>query len=102
MAKLLAMYKTPADVAAFDRYYYSTHVPIAKAVPGLKGYEVSRGPIVTPDGLAPYHLIATLTFDSVASIQASLASAEGRATAADLGRFAVAGVDIYILDNVSL
>jgi uncharacterized protein (TIGR02118 family) len=102
MAKLLAMYKTPADVAAFDRYYYSTHVPIAKAVPGLKGYEVSRGPIVTPDGLAPYHLIATLTFDSVASIQAALASAEGRATAADLGRFAVAGVDIYILDNVSL
>lgn len=102
MAKLIAMYKTPADAAAFDRYYYATHVPIAKKVPGLKGYEVSRGPIVTLDGLAPYHLIATLTFDSVASLQAALASAEGQATAADLGRFATAGVDIYILDNVTL
>ena len=102
MAKLIAMYKTPADAAAFDRYYYATHVPIAKKVPGLKGYEVSRGPIVTLDGLAPYHLIATLTFDSVASLQPALASAEGQATAADLGRFASAGVDIYILDNATI
>ena len=102
MAKLIAMYKRPADPAAFDRYYYSTHVPIAKKVPGLRHYDVSRGPIVTLDGLAPYHLIATLTFDSVSAIQAALASAEGQATAADLGRFATAGVDIYILDSTVL
>ena len=100
MAKLIAMYKTPADKAAFDRYYNSTHVPIAKKVPGLRQFEVSRGPIVTLDGLAPYHLIATLSFDSVESIRAALASVEGQATAADLGRFATAGVDIYIVDDV--
>jgi len=102
MAKLIAMYKTPPDAAAFDRYYYATHVPIAKKVPGLRTYEVSRGPVVTLDGLAPYHLIAVLGFDSVDAIQAALASAEGQATAADLGRFATAGVDIYIIDNVTL
>ena len=102
MAKLIAMYKTPADKAAFDRYYHSTHVPIAKTVPGLRAYEISHGPIVTPDGLAPYHLIATLTFDSVAAIQAALGSPEGQATAADLGRFATAGVDIYILDTTTI
>ena len=28
MAKLLALYKTPADPAAFDRYYFSKHVPL--------------------------------------------------------------------------
>jgi len=102
MAKLIAMYKTPADKAAFDRYYHSTHVPIAKTVPGLRAYEISHGPIVTPDGLAPYHLIATLTFDSVAAIQAALGSPVGQATAADLGRFATAGVDIYILDTTTI
>jgi uncharacterized protein (TIGR02118 family) len=102
MAKLIAMYKNPPDAAAFDRYYYATHVPIARKVPGLRSYEVSRGPIVTLDGQAPYHLIATLGFDSVDAIQAALASAEGQATAADLGRFATAGVDIYIIDSVTL
>jgi uncharacterized protein (TIGR02118 family) len=102
MAKLIAMYKNPADVPAFDRYYFAEHVPIAKKVAGLKGYEVSRGPIVTLDGLSPYHLIATLTFDSVEAIQAALASAEGQATAADLAKFAGAGVDIYIIDTKEL
>ena len=102
MAKLVAMYKAPADAAAFDRYYYATHVPIAKKVPGLRHYEVSRGPVVTLDGQSPYHLIAILSFDSVSAIQAALASAEGQATAADLGRFATAGVDIYIIDTRTL
>ena len=50
MAKLIAMYKMPADKAAFDRYYHATHVPIAKKVPGLRHYEISRGPVVTLDG----------------------------------------------------
>ncbi|TIN20878.1 MAG: EthD family reductase, partial [Mesorhizobium sp.] len=33
MARLVALYKTPKDVAAFDRYYVSTHIPLAKAIP---------------------------------------------------------------------
>ena len=102
MAKLIAMYKTPTDEAEFDRYYHSTHVPIAKRVPGLRHYEISRGPVVTLDGQAPYHLVAILTFDSVAAIQAALASPEGQATAADLGHFATAGVDIHLLDTTTV
>src|SRR5437868_3228647 len=75
MAMLIAMYKKPADVAAFERHYFDRHVPIAKRLPGLKSYEVSRGPVVTLEGASPYHLIAMLTFDSVGTIQAALASA---------------------------
>ena len=44
MAKVIAMYKRPADPAAFDRYYYATHVPIAKKIPGLRHYEVTSRP----------------------------------------------------------
>jgi uncharacterized protein (TIGR02118 family) len=102
VAKLIAMYKNPADVAAFERYYFAEHVPIAKKIGGLTNYEVSRGPIVTLDASSPYHLIATLTFDSVDAIQAALASEEGQATAADLAKFAGAGVDIYIIDTKNL
>ena len=56
MAKLLALYHHPEDTAAFDAHYFDTHVPLAKAVPGLRGYEVSQGPVVTPDGKRAYHL----------------------------------------------
>jgi uncharacterized protein (TIGR02118 family) len=98
MAKVIAMYRTPADPAAFDRHYYGKQVPLAKTIPGLQRYEVTRGPILTLDGPAPYYLIATLTFASVAAIRSALASPEGKATAADLGNFATAGVEIFIAD----
>jgi uncharacterized protein (TIGR02118 family) len=99
MAKVLALYKKPADAAAFDAYYYSTHVPLAKTLPGLRGYEVSSSPIGTPAGEAPLHLVAILSFDSMAAIQAALTSPEGAATAGDLGNFAQAGVDLLMFDT---
>jgi len=99
MAKLIAMYKTPASAEAFDAYYYSTHVPIAKKVPGLRSYEVSTGGVGTPAGPSGYHLIALLGFDSMAAIQQALGSPEGAAAAADLGNFAQAGVELLICDT---
>ncbi|MBK9115687.1 MAG: EthD family reductase [Betaproteobacteria bacterium] len=102
MAKVIAMYKTPTDAAAFDRYYFGTHVPIAKKIPGLRHYEVTRGPIHSYDGSAPYHLIATLTFDSMAAVHAALGSPEGQATANDLAHFATGGAEIYFSDTRSV
>jgi uncharacterized protein (TIGR02118 family) len=103
MAKLYAMYKHPADAAAFDRYYYGVHVPLAKTLPGLTAYELTHGTIVSVGGgSAPYHLIATLTFSSLAAINAALVSPQGQATAADLGNFATGGVDLYIADTDTL
>ena len=103
MAILYAMYKHPADAAAFDRYYYGLHVPLAKTIPGLVGYEVTRGAIASVGGgSAPYHLIATLSFSSLAAINAALASPQGQATAADLGNFASGGVDLFIADTETI
>lgn len=99
MAKVYALYKTPTDPAAFERYYFDRHVPLAKTIPGLRSYEVTRGPIAAMGGPAAYHLIATLTFDSRAVIDAALVSAEGQAIAADLGKFATGGVDVLIADT---
>ena len=103
MAKIFAMYKHPADAAAFDRYYYGVHVPLAKTVPGLSRYEVTRGPIGNVGGGAtPYHLIAALTFPSHAAIKAALTSPQGQAIAADLGNFAAAGVDLFVAETETL
>lgn len=99
MAKLIALYKKPADVAAFNEYYFATHVPLAKKVPGLRSYEVSTGPVAAPQGDSGYHLVAILGFDSLAAIQAGLGSPEGQATAGDLGNFAQAGVELLMFDS---
>ncbi|RST84515.1 EthD family reductase [Aquibium carbonis] len=99
MARMIAMYKKPADAAAFDAHYFGTHVPIAKKIPGLRSYEVNDGGVATPGGSSDFHLIAILTFDSIADIQAGLGSPEGQAAAADLANFAQAGVDLLFFDT---
>jgi uncharacterized protein (TIGR02118 family) len=102
MAKLLVLYKTPQDPAAFDAYYEDSHVPIAMKIPGLRSYTISQGPVGTPAGPAPVHLIAELYFDDVAAINAAFASPEGQAAAADVGKFATGGVDMLIFDTKDL
>jgi uncharacterized protein (TIGR02118 family) len=99
MAQLVVMYKTPKDAAAFDNYYFATHVPIAKKIPGVRKYEVSQGPVGTPAGPSGFHLIAMLHFDNLAAIQAGFASAEGQAAAADVQKFATGGVEMILFDT---
>ena len=61
---------------------------------------MTRGTIASVGGgSSPYHLIAALTFSSVAAINAGLASPQGQAIAADLGNFATGGVDLYIAET---
>ncbi len=99
MAKLLVLYKTPTDAAAFDKYYADTHIPLARKIPGLRHYEISRGPVASPAGASGVHLVATLTFDSLAALQDGLGSPDGQAAAGDLPNFATGGVDLLIFDT---
>jgi len=102
MAQLLALYHQPADPAAFDRYYFGTHVPIAKKVPGLKSYVVNNGPLNVIAGSPAPYLIAELSFDTMADLQSALASAEGQAAAGDLSNFAQAGVTLMVFETKSV
>ena len=99
MAKLYAAYQQPKDPAAFDSYYFSKHVPLAKTIPGLRSYEVTTGDVMGMAGKHGVYLVATLEFDSMAAIGAAMASPQGQATAADLGNFAGAGVDVMMGDT---
>lgn len=99
MAQVVVTYKTPTDPKAFDKYYAETHIPLAKKLPGLRKYEVSQGPVVSAAGNSGIHLMAILTFDNIAAVQAAFGSAEGKATAADVPKFATGGADIIFFDT---
>ena|SRR5436305_345933 len=99
MAKLVVLYKTPKSADAFDRYYFATHVPLAKKLPGLKKYDVSDGAVAAASGTSGVHLVATLYFDSLDAIKDAFASPEGKATAGDLANFADGGAELYFFDT---
>ena len=96
MAKLFAIYQQPADASAFDAYYFGTHVPLAKTIPGLRSYEVTKGDVMGMAGKHAVYLVAILEFESMAAIGVAMASAQGQAAAADLANFASAGVEIMM------
>ena len=86
--KLMAMYKSPADPAAFDRHYADVHAPLARKIPGLSKLVLNRG--VTPPwgGEPAWYLVAELHFPDEATFAAAMASPENRATGKDLRQFA--------------
>jgi uncharacterized protein (TIGR02118 family) len=97
MARIVVIYKTPKDPAAFDKHYFEVHVPLAKKLPGLRKYEVSRGPILTPAGGSGFYMVASLHFDSLAAIEQAFATPEGRACGADRRVFAPNDEDLIML-----
>jgi uncharacterized protein (TIGR02118 family) len=97
MAKMVVLYKTPKDVAAFEKHYFETHIPLAKKLAGLRKYEVSRGPIAGPAGASDCHFAAILHFDDLTSIRRAFASPEGKACAADRRIFAPDDADVTML-----
>ena len=99
MAKLFAIYQQPIDTAAFDDYYFNKHLPLAKTIPGLRSYEVTRGDVMSMSGKHDAYLVAILEFDSLAAIRAGMSSAQGQAAAADLANFASAGCDVMLGDT---
>lgn len=97
MAKMVVIYRTPKDAAAFEKHYFETHIPLAKKLPGLRKYEVSQGPIVTQGGASEFHFVATLHFEDLAAIRQAFATAEGKACAADRRILAPDNTDVLML-----
>ena len=91
MVRFLVLYDTPEDPAAFDKHYNEIHIPLAKQLPGLLSYTVSRN-IAPVRGGKQYYMIAELDWESMADMQAAFGSAIGQQTAADVPTFAPTGV----------
>ncbi len=101
-AKVVVMYGTPTDAVTFQRQYTDDHIPLAKKIPGLRAFEASDGPITTPAGPAPFVSIVTLSFDSLADLQAGLGSPEGGAAVAHAQQIATGGLSVYMYESREL
>jgi uncharacterized protein (TIGR02118 family) len=101
MARMVVIYKTPADVEAFDKHYFETHIPLAKKIPGLRKYEISHGPITVIAGPLDVHLIGTVYFDDLDALKKAFASPEAQAAAADRRLYAPddSGIQMFVFDN---
>ncbi|HEX8453966.1 MAG TPA: EthD family reductase [Longimicrobium sp.] len=97
---MIVIYRTPKDPAAFDAHYFGVHVPLAKRLPGLRKYEVSRRPILTPAGDPEPYLVGTLYFDDLEAIRHAFTTPEGQACAADRRALAPEDDDVqmYLFD----
>ena|SRR5215467_6870531 len=107
MIQVTVLYGQPQDPAAFDRYYQEVHAPLAKKLPGLKGYTSNKPRSINPQEPSPYYLIDTLYFKQMAALQTSFQSAEGQAVANDLPNLATGGAiivvgELEVYDPVSL
>ncbi len=87
MVKLVALYRKPADVAAFESHYREIHAPLAKKMPGLRKLEVSHF-TGSPGGEPKFYMMAELSFDTKEAMMAALSSPEGKAAAKDVMSFA--------------
>lgn len=102
MVRFLVVYETPRDQALFDRHYCDVHIPLAKALPGLRRYTVSRN-VTAVRGGSPFYLVAELDWDDMGSLRAAFASPQGQATAADVAQLAPEGgvrSSIFEVENV--
>jgi len=87
MVKLIALYKKPSDIQAFEEHYKNNHTPLVKKMPGLKKLEVSK---ITSaiGGESKFHLLAEMYFENEDALNAAMASPEGKAAGKDLMDFA--------------
>jgi uncharacterized protein (TIGR02118 family) len=97
MVRFLVLYNTPEDPAEFHRHYREVHIPLAKSLPGLRRYTVSRD-VALIRGAGPYYMIAELDFDDRAALEAAFASPEGQAAAQDVPKFATGGSHSLVYD----
>jgi uncharacterized protein (TIGR02118 family) len=96
--KLVALYNTPDDPAAFDDYYLNKHLPLFRQVPNYQRLELARV-IATADGSpSPFYRVTEAVFADMATFQASLATPEAQAAVADVVNFASAGATMLITE----
>lgn len=93
MVRLLVLYYTPEDPAAFDKHYSEVHIALAKQLPGLLRYTVSRNLTPLGDGKNIY-LVAELDFPDAQALRDALGSETGQRAAADVGTFASGGASM--------
>lgn len=98
--KLVIIYGQPSDADAFETYFASRHLPLARALPFCASIEVALA-VSSPAGDAPaFYRMATLTFASEADMAACVASDAGQLALADIASFATGGATATVITGI--
>jgi len=96
--RLVALYKEPADKAAFDEKYFGTHLPLIEKVPQIQKTEIVRAKrTVVGDR---FYLMATMHFENEEALKACMKSPEMRAAGENLEGFASGLYTLMICEDV--
>lgn len=95
MAFVTVIYNTPKSAAAFEKYYWATHVPLVGAKQAEIGFvsaELTKFD-ATLDGKKPtYYRQAVLWFKNMADLEKGIATPGFKEVGDDLARFATGGL----------
>jgi uncharacterized protein (TIGR02118 family) len=104
MAFVTVIYNTPKSAAAFEKYYWATHVPLVgsnQAEVGFVAAELTKFD-ATLDGKKPtYYRQAVLWFKDMAALEAGIATPGFKAIGDDLPKFATGGLMALIGEETS-
>jgi uncharacterized protein (TIGR02118 family) len=95
-AKLVVLYATPEDSAAFDQHYRDVHAPLVVKLPGLERWSVAKLVSAADGGDLPFYQIVELHFADQNALGAALGTDEGKAAAQDYGQLAPPGSRMFI------
>lgn len=96
MMKVTILYDHPKSSEEFEKYYESTHLPLAGKIKGVDRLELTKF-ISGPDGEKPaFYRMAELYFVTQEQMEQSLGSTEGKAAVADIENFATGGATALI------
>jgi len=94
--KLVVLYTQPDDPAAFDAHYFSVHMPLVAALPGLQRAETGQLTKALDGGGQTFYRLTELYFADRGAMNAALGSPEGQASAADFQKIAPTGSRMFV------
>lgn len=89
--KYTALYGTPKDPEAFEKYYAEVHMPLVIAG-GLPRFEVSKSMLQADGSPPPFFRIFEAWFESVEQMNAMFGTAAWAKVKADVPLFATGGI----------
>ncbi len=98
-AFVTVLYKQPKSAAAFEKYYWSSHIPMVgtkQAEVGFIGAELTKFDGTLDGKKAPYYRQAVLWFTDMAALEKGIATPGFKAIGDDLPNFATGGLDALI------
>lgn len=85
---LTVLYREPGNLEGFESHYEQNHLPLVRALPGLRSVRVSRYTRTPTGGDPAYHLAVAMIFDDEDALNAALRSEENRAVYEDFKEMA--------------